>query len=309
MELIRTEVPDELGGDRADRITAVVADMGRSLARRLVEEGKALFDGERVAPHQRIGAGVVVEIEAPEQTPVLEPEHVPFAVAYEDEHLAVVDKPAGIVVHPGAGAKRGTLAAGILLRWPQVRGVGDEDRWGIVHRLDRGTSGLLVVALRMHVLEKLREMVARHEIERGYLALVHGAFEATTGKIDAPISRHPRRRGRMRVDAAGRPARTRYRVAASWTGPELSLIEVQLETGRTHQIRVHLASIGHPVVSDPTYGRRDGIAGRQFLHAASLALRHPVTGSRIEAESTLPDDLRSVLDALGGPATGRVDAF
>ncbi len=308
MERTRAEVPPELGGERADRIAAVLANISRSRARQLVDEGKARFDGERVAARRRIEAGAVVEIEVPVSAAVLQPEDVPFSVVHEDEHLAVLDKPAGIVVHPGAGARRGTLAAGILQRWPQVRGVGEEDRWGIVHRLDRDTSGLLVVALLPEAFEELRRAAAHHEMERVYRTLVHGSFQAATGKIEAAMSRHPRRRGRMRIDPGGRPARTGYRVSAFWEEPELTLLEVRLETGRTHQIRVHLASIGHPVVSDATYGRRDGIAGRQFLHAARLAFRHPVTGAPIEAASPLAGDLRSVLASLGDPATGNIDA-
>ena len=302
------EVPDELDGVRADRVTAALAGVSRALARRLIEEGSARFDGERVGPRRSVAAGSRLDVEVPEPGPPLEPEPVPFTVRFEDGHLAVVDKPAGVVVHPGAGRRSGTLAAGILHRWPAVRGVGDEERWGIVHRLDRDTSGLLLVALDHEALSGLRAQLADRSLQRTYLALVHGAIEAPTGTVDAPLGRDRRRSERFRVDRNGRPARTHFRMVAAWSHPEVTLLEVHLDTGRTHQIRVHLASIGHPVVSDPVYGKRDGIAPRQFLHAARLSFRHPATGETIGVESPWPDDLRPVLDAFGSPDEGEVPA-
>jgi 23S rRNA pseudouridine1911/1915/1917 synthase len=205
-------------------------------------------------------------------------------------------------VHPGAGrGGAGTLAAGILQHWPGVRGVGEEGRWGIVHRLDQDTSGLLVVALSPAAWPPLRRAMARHEVERTYLALVHGIPEAATGTIEAPLGRDPRRRGRVRVDVAGRAARTHYRCLSTWPGRDLSLLELRLETGRTHQIRVHLAAIGHPVVADTRYGRDDGLAPRTFLHAARLKFIHPITGAEVVVESPLPEDLEGALQRLGEP--------
>jgi 23S rRNA pseudouridine1911/1915/1917 synthase len=299
-----TEVPAALAGARADRVVAALAGVSRARARRLVAEGRARFDGAPADPRRRVPAGTLVEIDLPAEGPALEPERVAFAVLHEDDHLAVIDKPAGIVVHPGAAARRGTLAAGLLHRWPRVRGVGDEGRWGIVHRLDRDTSGLMVVALSAEGYAALRALVAARGIERGYRALAHGVPAAATGTVDAPLGRHPRRHDRVRVDPAGRPARTHFRLLASWPRPALSLLEVRLETGRTHQIRVHLASIGHPVVGDTVYGKGDRIAPRQFLHAAEIGFAHPISGAEVEVRSPLPPDLQSVLGTLGDPAPG-----
>ena len=301
----RLEVPPELAGERADKVVAALAGVSRSLARRLLEEGAATLDGGPWSPRRAVAAGQVVAVELPAPVPGLVPEEIPFGVRFEDPYLAVVDKPAGVVVHPGAGRGPGTLAGGILRRWPQVRGVGEEGRWGIVHRLDRDTSGLLVVALTGDAWSILRRAIARHAVERTYLALVHGEPAAATGTIDAPLGRHPRRRGLVQVEAAGRPARTHYRCLARWPAARLALLEVTLETGRTHQIRVHLASIGHPVVGDPVYGRANGPAPRQFLHAARLRFAHPITGEPIEVESSLPGDLQTVLRGLGEPAPER----
>jgi len=302
----RLEVPPGLAGERADKVLAALAGVSRSLARRLLEEGAATLDGVPVSPRRVVSAGQVMTVERRAGVAALSPEEVPFAVRYEDAHLAVVDKPAGIVVHPGAGRGAGTLAGGILQRWPQVRGVGEEGRWGIVHRLDRDTSGLLAVALTTDAWTALRRAVAGHLVERTYLALVHGEPAAATGTIDAPLGRHPRRRGLVQVEAAGRAARTHYRCLARWPAARLALLEVKLETGRTHQIRVHLASIGHPVVGDPVYGRGDSLAARQFLHAARLAFAHPMTGEPVAVESPLPPDLAEALGRLGEPAPGDV---
>ena len=298
----RLEVPPELAGERADKALAVLAGVSRSLARRLLEEEAATADGGPLSPHRAVSAGQVLTVELPASAAALAPEDVPFTVRYEDAHLAVVDKPAGIVVHPGAGRRGGTLAGGILQRWPQVRGVGEEGRWGIVHRLDRDTSGLLVVALTAEAWMGLRRAIAGHLVERTYLALVHGDPSAATGTIDAPLGRHPRRRALVQVEAGGRGARTHYRCLARWPSARRALLEVTLETGRTHQIRVHLAAIGHPVVGDPVYGRGDSSVARQFLHATRLRFAHPITGEPVEVESPLPPDLAEPLSRLGEPA-------
>ncbi len=302
MAIRRIEVPAALGGERADKVLAGLAGVSRSRARRLLEEGKATCDGEPVAPGRPLAAGRELLVDLSEAGGQLEPEEVLFEVRYEDRHVAVVDKPAGVVVHPGAGREGGTLAAGILQRWPQVRGVGEEGRWGIVHRLDRDTSGLLVIALTAEAWVALRSAINRHRVERTYLALVHGDPEAASGTIDAPLARDPRRRGVVRVATPGRPSRTHYRCLARWPAAGRSLLEVRLETGRTHQIRVHLAAIGHPVVADPVYGRGDRDAGRLFLHASRLCFTHPIGGETIEVHSPLPPDLQAVQDELGEPA-------
>jgi len=295
-----------LAGERADKIVAVLAEVSRSVARRLIESGAAQVDGSPVAPRDRLDAGAMVSIDLP-ATETLEPEEVAFEVCYEDADVAVIDKPAGIVVHPGTGVIRGTLAGGLLFRWPQIRGVGQENRWGIVHRLDRDTSGLLAVALTEAAYGGLTAAIAAHEVSRTYLALVRGGFTLPGGTIDAPIGRDPRRPTRHVVRREGRPSRTHYRRLAGWNGPGVSLLEVQLETGRTHQIRVHLESIGHPVIGDRVYGAtspRMPSVERIWLHAVSLSFEHPVTGVTIDITAPLPSDLQGTLEELGTADVG-----
>lgn len=289
-------VPAELDGERADLVVARLGGLSRAEAKAITEAGAVTVDGVTAASKQRLAAGNSVEFEVPPPRETLTPQEVDFSVAYEDEHLAVVEKPAGIVTHPGAGTRSPTLAAGVLQRWPQVRGVGDEGRWGIVHRLDKETSGLLVVALDLHAFDGLRAAIRARAVERSYLALVRGVPDPPAGTIDAPISRDTRSRGRMRVESGGRAARTHYRVVAS--GASMALLEVGLDTGRTHQIRVHMAAVGMPIVGDRQYGQSAG-SPRLFLHAARLAFDHPATGERIEVESPLPEDLATVLGELG----------
>ena len=292
---MKAEVPADLDGARVDLIVARLGAMSRSQARELVETAGVLVEGQPVSSKRRLSAGEALEFEVPAAKPGLVPEGVPFEVLYEDSHLAVVDKPPGVVIHPGAGHESGTLAAGILHRWPKVRGVGAEDRWGIVHRLDRGTSGLLVVALDEEAYAGLRASMRRRAVERRYLALVAGRPDIPTGTIDAPIRRDPARPTQMRVDPEGRPARTHFRTMVSFDG--FTLLELRLESGRTHQIRVHLASIGLPVAGDRVYGRPGG-SPRVFLHATGIGFDHPVSGERIEVESPLPPDLAKVLEGL-----------
>jgi 23S rRNA pseudouridine1911/1915/1917 synthase len=292
---VKAEVPDDLGGERADRVLARIGSMSRREARTLIEAGGLRADGVLVdTARSPLPAGTSLVFEAPESRPILEPMPVEFGVAYEDADLAVVDKPAGVVTHPGAGFEGATLASGILHRWPTVRGVGSSERWGIVHRLDRDTSGLLVVSLSARAFEPLKKAIAERRVHREYLALVEGRPAATAGTIDAALGRDPDRRGRMRLDPAGRAARTHYSLESNHG--DLSLLRVTLETGRTHQIRVHLASVGLPVAGDDVYGTGEG-SPRLFLHSCRIALHHPVTGEDVDAESALPDDLAAVLRA------------
>ena len=301
---MRSVVPPSLEGERADLILARSAGVSRATARRMIELGLATAGGGPVQAKQRLSGGTVLEFEVPEAFSPLEPEEVAFGVRYEDEFLAVVEKPAGITVHPGSGRRRGTLASGILQRWPQVEGVGDPGRWGLVHRLDRDTSGLLVVALEEAAFAGLRAAMGRREVTRRYLTLVHGSGISPRGTIEAPLGRDPRHPTRFRVDRSGRPARTHYRRLAAWVPERLALLEVTLETGRTHQVRVHAASIGHPVAGDPVYGRGGDGMPRLFLHATRLRFTHPITGAEIDAVSSLPSDLAGVLDSLGEPDVG-----
>ena len=303
-------VPESMEGERFDAVLARLAGVSRSMARRLIESGEAGLSppggtvppdrpgARRIRLNTRVAAGFRTWFRLPEE-PALGPEPIPLAVLYEDQHLAVIDKPAGLVVHPGSGNPGGTLVSALLHRWPEVEGVGEHPRWGIVHRLDKDTSGALAVARRPEAHRGLSAALAARRVQRSYLALVHGAFSADTGTIDAPIDR---RRARRFVGPDGKPAVTHYRRLAARRRPDISLLEVTLETGRTHQIRVHLESIGRPVVGDAVYGRpgRGGEPplGRPWLHARRLSFAHPITGTPVEAEAPLPPELRAYLDAL-----------
>jgi 23S rRNA pseudouridine1911/1915/1917 synthase len=250
-----------------------------------------MVDGERRPKSFRLEGGEEVGFEPPEPEPALEPEEVPLRIAYEDAHLLVVDKPAGIVVHPAPGHATGTLVHGLF---GELGGGEAPERPGIVHRLDRDTSGLLVVARTEDAYRGLRELVGRRELERRYKALVRGRPQSRRGRIEAPIGRDRHEPTRISLDTdTPRDAVTHFEVERLLDGD--ALLDVRLETGRTHQIRVHLAAIGLPVVGDPVYGVRDPELGRQFLHAWRLAFRHPVTGEQVEVESPLPADLQTAL--------------
>lgn len=288
-------VPDEAAGTRLDRFLAGLAAVGtRAAAERLVAEGRATVDGEARPKSHRLEGGETVAFEPP--PPAAEPAGPPLEVpvVWEDEHLLVVDKPAGLVVHPGAGNASGTLVDALRGR---VAG-GDPERPGIVHRLDRDTSGLMVVARSQQAYERLHAMVRDRELERTYLALVEGRPRSRAGRIEAPIGRDRTDPTRRSLDSeTPRPAVTHFEVERLLDGR--ALLRVKLETGRTHQIRVHLAAIDLPVVGDRVYGAPDDRLGRQFLHAAALAFEHPFGSGRLELASALPDDLRRFLEALG----------
>ncbi|HET8607142.1 MAG TPA: RluA family pseudouridine synthase [Gaiellaceae bacterium] len=287
-------VPDEAAGTRLDRFLAGLAEVGtRAAAERLVAEGRATVDGAARPKSHRLEGGETVAFEPP---PAVEPEPPPFAVpvVWEDEHLLVVDKPAGLVVHPGAGHAAGTLVDALRGR---IAG-GDPERPGIVHRLDRDTSGLMVVARSEQAYERLHAMVRDRELGRTYLALVEGRPRSRTGRIEAPIGRDRTDPTRRSLDTdTPKPAVSHFEVERLLDGR--ALLRVGLETGRTHQIRVHLAAIDLPVVGDRVYGAPDDRLGRQFLHAAALAFEHPFGAGRLELASELPDDLRRFLEALG----------
>ena len=299
-------VGSALDGLRLDRAVALVADVSRSVAARLVATGSVQLDGAVVTSGTRRvveGESLAVHIDLRDDPPPTADPDVVFGTVFEDRDLIVVDKPAGLVVHPGAGHDSRTLVHGLLARYPDIAGVGDPHRPGIVHRLDRGTSGLLVVARTERAHQLLVEQMRAHQPERVYCALVGGHPEAPSGLIDAPIGRSSRNPQRMTLTDRGRPARTRYIVERRYAEPaRVALLECRLETGRTHQIRVHLRAIGHPVIGDPTYGpgRADDVFGlsRPFLHARSLSFSHPVSGRTVRAESPLPDDLAAVLASL-----------
>ncbi len=297
-------VPAALDGDRVDRAIAFLTGWPRAAVQDLVDAGAVLVDGRVVSKSYRLHEGSVVEVlEEPPLESDFRPEPDPAIVVdvrFADDDVAVVEKPAGLVVHPGAGHANGTLVNGLLARFPGIGAVGDPLRPGIVHRLDRDTSGLLAVALSARGYDSLVGQLSQRTVERVYQALVWGRPSSPRGMIDAPIGRSGARRTRMAVRSAGKQARTEYQVIETFARPVCSLLECTLETGRTHQIRVHLSAIGHPVVGDGTYGgSRDQIAlARPFLHAAVLGFDDPGTGERLRFEDALPPELQAVLDDL-----------
>lgn len=314
--VIEEQIPQALDGERLDRVVALILDVSRSDASRVVERGGVTVDG---APAQsgkvRLSVGAVVTVDPsvlpPEAGPAPD-QAVEFSVVHADSDVVVVNKPAGLVVHPGAGNPDRTLVNGLLARYPQIADVGDVARPGIVHRLDAGTSGLMVVALNERAYAALVDALTRHDVEREYLALVWGVPESARGVVDAPIGRSPRDPLRMAVSADGRPARTHYEVVETHAGPPragggqqhppVSLLRCRLETGRTHQIRVHLAAIGHPVLGDATYGgsRSGFVCPRPMLHASRLRFVHPGTGEWAEFGCDPPADFVEVAEVCRG---------
>jgi 23S rRNA pseudouridine1911/1915/1917 synthase len=282
----------EAAGERLDVFLARVAG-SRAAAQRLIEAGVVLVDGARRPKRHAVAAGERVTVRAAPPTPAAATPDADFDVVYEDEHLLIVDKPAGVVVHPARGHGAGTLAQALAGR---VAGGDDPERAGIVHRLDRDTSGLLVVARSEAAYAALKTQLQAREITREYLALVEGRPAARTGTIDAPLGRDRRVRTRVSTDTdEPRPAVTHFEAERAL--PLHTLLRVRLETGRTHQIRAHLRAIGHPVAGDPEYGRAGALGlRRQFLHADWLAFAHPATGAVIDVRSPLPADLRAALE-------------
>ncbi|MGV8078995.1 MAG: RluA family pseudouridine synthase [Syntrophales bacterium] len=317
----RTERCTVAGGDEDVRLDVYLAgrDVGlsRSQIRKAVEEGRVLVDGRRVKAGYRLRAGETVELAIPEAAPSsVQAEDIPLSIAFEDEHLLVVDKPAGMVVHPAAGHSRGTLVHALLHHCRDLSGIGGVLRPGIVHRLDRDTSGLLLVAKTDEAHRGLTTQFRDRRIDKTYLALVLGTPRTETGEILLPVGRHPADRKKMSTRSSrGREAVTRWRVRERFGS--VTLLEVDLLTGRTHQIRVHLSSQGHPVVGDAVYGRsgllksvtdtetRSILRGvkRQALHAARIAFRHPVHGTFLSFQSPLPEDMAGLCEALRGRRT------
>jgi 23S rRNA pseudouridine1911/1915/1917 synthase len=298
-DTLTLDVPETLDGARVDKALSSLLGVSRFVARELLERGVVL-DGRPARPRDRVHTGSRIETPHPAVEIALQPEPVDFDVLYEDAALIVVDKPTGVVVHPGSGTREGTLAAGLLNRYPELEGVGDPGRWGLIHRLDKDTSGTLIVARTEDAHRALTADLAARKVGRTYTSLVHGLFSVPTGTIDAPIGRDPSRPTRRAVIPTGKPAVTHYEVIEEFPGHEVSLLDVRLETGRTHQIRVHLAAIDHPIIGDRTYSPFNTRvkSPRVFLHARRVRLTHPVTGAVLEVESPLPPDLSGVLDRL-----------
>jgi 23S rRNA pseudouridine1911/1915/1917 synthase len=290
-------VSDDAAGIRLDQFLA--APLGsRARAQGLIDAERVRVDGRQRPKRHLVRPGELIEIDDRDLVPEAAASDAPFSVPYEDDYLLVVDKPAGVVVHPARGHRTGTLAQALA-----GKGAGGEEPWraGIVHRLDRNTSGLLVVAKSDRVHRQLKSLLSARRLRREYLALVVGHPSARTGTVDAPIGRDRRHRVLMSIDTAEpREARTHFEVQQLLAASALLL--VVLETGRTHQIRVHMAAIGHPICGDPQYGVAPGRYGldRQFLHAARLAFEHPVTHEPIDVRSPLPDDLATALALAEG---------
>jgi 23S rRNA pseudouridine1911/1915/1917 synthase len=286
-------VSDDEAGSRLDALLSRRGGMPRSRAAELIALGAVTVEGRRESKAYRVGPGQVIRAQ-PDEAPTRIPEPTYVEVVFEDEHLLVASKPAGLVVHAAPGTSGPTLVDALRARGMALADRGEPERPGIVHRLDKDVSGLILVAKTAPAHEALQAAIARRLVKREYLALVSGVPATSTGKIDAPVGRNPRNRARMAVVADGRPAATWFRVRERLR--DCSLLEVELETGRTHQIRVHLASIGHPLLGDPVYGRPAPGLDRPFLHAAGLAFDHPATGARVELRSPLPPDLQGALE-------------
>lgn len=298
--VIEEVLPSALDGERLDRIISLIADVSRSAASALVAAGGARVDGEvETSGKLRLREGQTVSVDTSKfpvaAPPAPEPE-VEVRVVHVDNDVIVVDKSPGVVVHPAAGHDSGTLVNGLLARFPEIAGVGESFRPGIVHRLDVGTSGLLVVARSQSAYEVLVGALAARDVGREYVAYVWGRVEAPSSVIDAPIGRDPRDPTKMAVTRDGKSARTHVEVMQRLTSPDVTIVRCTLETGRTHQIRVHLAAIGHPVVGDAPYGgARSGlVAPRPMLHARRLEFLHPSTGQMMTFESPVPDDMTAV---------------
>ena len=269
----------------------------RSRLQALIESGHVTVNGSSAKPSYKVKSGDIVRISMPAASPVdIVPQDIPISFIYQDEHIAVVDKPQGLPVHPGPGHPDGTLVNAILAHCPDIAGVGGEIRPGIVHRLDKDTSGLIMIAKTHDAHQNLSAQISSRNVDKGYLALCKGLLTKDDGIIDAPIGRDPYNRKRMAVVEDGRYAKTMYTVIERFESS--TFLSVKLETGRTHQIRVHMAHLNHPLVGDTVYGRSSNIVSRHFLHAHYLAFRHPITGEPVEFQSDLPKDLSSALESL-----------
>ena len=309
-------VTEDDDGLRLDRFCAVRhPDVSRSRLAELIRNGLVLLDGNAARPSERVRAGNVVAVTIPPLADErLQPEALPLSILFEDDAVLVLDKPAGVVVHPGAGVRTGTLAAALLHYAPDLAGVGGEGRAGLVHRLDRGTSGLIVVARTAAAHRGLQSQFRARSVEKVYHAIVWGRPRLARAEIDLPVGRDPRRRARMSTRSPrGREAHSAFEVLS--TAPGFALLAVRIATGRTHQVRVHLSAIGHPIVGDAEYGglransvlepRRRKVVrlvGRPLLHAVRLAFDHPRTGRRVVCQTPWPQDMREFWAGVGGVA-------
>ena len=287
-----------VGADRLDRFLASQGvEITRSQIHRLIEDGQVAINGLHAKPSQKVRSGdIIVLTILPPKPLALVPQDIPVPLIYQDEHLIVLDKPSGLSVHPGPGHPDGTLVNALLAHCPDIKGVGGVIRPGIVHRLDKDTSGLMVVAKTDTAHLSLSKQLKNREVVKGYLAVSKGSINPVEGLIDLPIGRDPKNRKKMAVIEGGRDSKTRYRVVEHLNGYEI--LQIYLETGRTHQIRVHLAYMGHALLGDQVYGKGNSLLGRQFLHANHLKFIHPVTDMHMEFRSNLPDEMLAVIDEL-----------
>ena len=284
---------------RLDKVASEQSQLSRTRIQNLIKEGYVTVNGEKTRPGYLLQEGDRVDITIPSPTPVdLIPETMPLSIVYEDKDILVIDKPPGLTVHPAPGHPSHTLVNAILAHCPDLPVTGGSLRPGIVHRLDKDTSGLIIVAKNELAQDDLAAQMKARTIVKKYLVLVKGKLTPEKGAIEAPIGRDPRNRQRMAVVSTGRPSRTGYRVLQQWE--KFTLVEATLETGRTHQIRVHFGAIGFPVMGDVTYGMRSTHLRRQFVHACYVKFLHPVTGEWLELESPLPPDLKQSLESLTG---------
>lgn len=301
MNVLTVLVEEGREGGRLDvYLPARLPSFSRSRVQALIDEGNVVLNGSKPKASAKVKAGDVIEVTVP---PVkkwdVEAEDIPLDVVYEDDHILVINKPRGMVVHPAAGHWGGTMVNAILSRCPGLKGIGGEVRPGIVHRLDKDTTGLLVVAKDEVALKDLQAQIKDRKVKRQYVALLKGRLNADEGSIDAPIGRHPSNRKKMAVVQGGRPAVTDYNVLCRF-GDEYTLVLARLRTGRTHQIRVHFSHLGHPVAGDPVYGRAKGELGLegQGLHAVKLGLYRPPSGEYAEFSAPLPQDFLGALLTL-----------
>ncbi|ABA90185.1 23S rRNA pseudouridines 1911, 1915, 1917 synthase [Syntrophotalea carbinolica DSM 2380] len=305
----------ERSPERLDRfLVEQLPELSRSQLKKLIDDGRVLLDGAAAKPGSKLKGGETLTVDVPDPSPAeAVSEDIPLVILYEDRHLIVIDKPPGMVVHPAPGHYQGTLVNALLHHCQDLSGIGGELRPGIVHRLDKDTSGVMVATKTDSAHQSLAAQFKAHSITRRYIALIHGVLTGDRGSIDRPIGRHPTHRKKMSTTCrTGRHAVTHWRVLRRFDDDRLTLVELALETGRTHQIRVHFSEQQHPLLGDPVYGgsgrlktindpqllKRAKALGRQALHARLLGFQHPETGKYLEFSSPLPEDLRSVIDYL-----------
>ena len=302
---ISESVPDALDGERIDRVVSFITGVSRSVVTQCIKDGEVRRNGIKVNKgSEKVTSGDQVVIDSAsifESTEVKPDPEIQVPIVYEDEHFVVIDKPSGLVVHPAASQKNRTMANGLLSLYPEIATVGEPERPGIVHRLDKGTSGLLVAALSNESYLSLIRQLQDRTIERMYTALIIGSLEAEKGIIDAPLGRDPKNPIRRAVVSNGKDARTRYEEIERFQSTEnYTLVKCELETGRTHQIRAHFSAIGHPIAGDSLYGasKTSNYLSRPFLHSSSLAFQHPISGEHLRFTSEIPEDLQKTLDMV-----------